>query len=405
MSIPERTLQLAELIRSKIAQTFNLAESEVALDTPFAVFNSEWENMELVRQVLKDLIEEKLAKRLFLWELFPYPRENGPRNTIEQLATYLAEDMEIPPPETTFTDPYEGGNWAWGLPAPQPYEAERNPSMAFILSTVRSGSTLLRIMLAGHPNLFSPPEPYLLLFEKMAERKHKLNQLGYYWAQRGLHAAFAQLENLTPEQVQQRIGQLEADDMSIQQVYQLLQQLTRDRLLIDKTPTYTMHPAWLRRAEDLFDGAKYLHLVRHPCAVIESLVRMRFHGRLLGNHWGCWDENPWLFAEKWWAITYHNTLQFLKEVDKQRQHLVYFEDLVTNPQSVMTDICDFLCIPFNAKVLEPYQGERMSGGIGDPNFLTRNRIDSTLATDWQQNRPPQQLSEFTQQIAIELGYD
>lgn len=405
MSIHERTLQLAEFIRSKIAQTLNLAESEVALDAPFATLHAEWENIGLVHQVLKDLIEGKLERRFYYWELLPYPRENGPRNTIEQLATYLAEDIEIPPPETTFTDPHEGGNWAWGLPGPRPAGAERNPSMVFLLSAARAGSTLLRIMLAGHPNLFSPQELYLLPFETMAERKRKLEQHGYFWMLRGLHAAVAHLEQLTLEQAQQSVSQLEADDVPIQRMYQLLQHLIGDRLLVDKTPPYSIHPAWLRRAEELFDGAKYLHLVRHPYAVIESIMRVRFHGRLIGNHWGCWDENPWLFAEKWWAITYHNTLQFLKDVHQQRQHLVYFEDLVTNPQSVMTGICDFLCIPFDAAVLEPYQGERMSGGIGDPNFLTRNRINPTLATAWKNKRPPQRLSEFTQRVATEFGYE
>ena len=36
---------------------------------------------------------------------------------------------------------------------------------------MRSGSTLLRIMLAGNPRLFAPPELQLLCFEDLAERK------------------------------------------------------------------------------------------------------------------------------------------------------------------------------------------------------------------------------------------
>ncbi len=42
--------------------------------------------------------------------------------------------------------------------------AGKNPSAVFILSPMRSGSTLLRIMLAGNPRLFSPPELQLLQF-------------------------------------------------------------------------------------------------------------------------------------------------------------------------------------------------------------------------------------------------
>jgi hypothetical protein len=48
---------------------------------------------------------------------------------------------------------------------------EKNPRMIFVLSPPRSGSTLLRIMLAGNPRLFSPPELELLSFNTLGERK------------------------------------------------------------------------------------------------------------------------------------------------------------------------------------------------------------------------------------------
>ena len=47
-------------------------------------------------------------------------------------------------------------------------EAPRADPMLFILSPPRSGSTLLRVMLAGHSRLFSPQELYLGCFPDMA---------------------------------------------------------------------------------------------------------------------------------------------------------------------------------------------------------------------------------------------
>ncbi len=41
----------------------------------------------------------------------------------------------------------------------------------FVLSPPRSGSTLLRVMLGGHPRLFAPPELELLEFDTLAERR------------------------------------------------------------------------------------------------------------------------------------------------------------------------------------------------------------------------------------------
>ena len=49
--------------------------------------------------------------------------------------------------------------------------------MAFVLGAPRSGTTLLSVMLAGHPELFSPPEMVLAPFATMAERTELLEHL------------------------------------------------------------------------------------------------------------------------------------------------------------------------------------------------------------------------------------
>jgi len=405
MSHNERTYELSNLLGIKIAETLNVDESEIEYDTPFAVLNEAWENLSLVYDILKDLIQENLERAFYVWEFYPYPRETSMLISIQRLAEYLAKEMDIPAPESGFTDLYEGGNWAWGLPSPVPEGSECNSPVVFLLSPARSGSTLLRVMLQGHPNLFCPPELYLLPFESMAERKDKFTQLGYTWMARGLAVSLVELEGLTPEQAEQRLQQLEEKDAPIQLVYRMLQELAGMRLLVDKTPLYANHPVWLRRAEELFEGAKYLHLVRHPYAVIESYVRMRFHNRLVGNHWLIRDENPWLAAEKHWTGYNHHILGFLKGIEAQRKHRILFEDLVTEPRTVLNGICDFLGIPFDEAVLNPYEGNRMTSELSDPNLMTRNKIEPSLATSWQKRRPPQQLSEFTQQLAVEFRYN
>ena len=35
-------------------------------------------------------------------------------------------------------------------------------------------------------------------------------------------------------------------------------------MLVDKTPSYALDPAMLRRAEEAFEEPLYIHLVRHP---------------------------------------------------------------------------------------------------------------------------------------------
>ena len=50
-----------------------------------------------------------------------------------------------------------------------------------MLSPPRSGSTLLRVMLGGHPRLFAPPELELLSFNTLAERRDAFSGRDSFW--------------------------------------------------------------------------------------------------------------------------------------------------------------------------------------------------------------------------------
>src|SRR5262249_50082495 len=51
------------------------------------------------------------------------------------------------------------------------WSEEKKPEVILILSSTRSGSTLLRVMLGGHERLFAPPELELLGFESLGQRR------------------------------------------------------------------------------------------------------------------------------------------------------------------------------------------------------------------------------------------
>ena len=163
-STGERAARLGDLIRNRLAQTLGIDAAEIDDDTPFQVFKREWKfsrdlhGILVFHSVIKDVIENALERSFYVYELLLHPRETGMLNTIRRLTTYLAEDMEIPAPSGTFTDPHEGANWAWDLPKSLPEGATRNPPVIFPLSSPRAGSTIFRIMLEGHPDLFAPPE-------------------------------------------------------------------------------------------------------------------------------------------------------------------------------------------------------------------------------------------------------
>ncbi len=287
-----------------------------------------------------------------------------------------------------------------GMGQPLPPE-ERNPGAIFLLSSPRSGSTLLRVMLAGHPLLFSPPELNLLAFYSM---KQSRKVLGNSFFGRGLQRTFMELKELSAEESAAYVAELSERDLPIHQVYRELQTLCAPRQLVDKSPSYSTELETLLHAEAIFNDAKYIHLVRHPYAVIESFMRIDlFTGKL---------DDPRVYIEQVWAQGNNNLMEFFKNIAPERHHFVRYEELVTAPEPVVRGLCDFLRIPFDEALLQPYEGKRMLEGVdpnsfalGDPNFMKHNKIETSLGEAWRNIQLESPLGEFATRVAKALGYE
>ncbi len=348
-----------------------------------------------------------------------YPREFYEQPTIQGLAKYLATEFDrahghssqqvaAVPSVVAATTPDSQLRGLVETMAVNRFASddvgERLPGIAFLLSSPRSGSTLLRVMLAGHPALFSPPELHLLPFSTMAERSRHLQttHLG-----EGLQRALMELLNLDVEASRTMIEAWVEQDLPIREVYATLQKRAGSRLLVDKSPSHSAHRVILARAERLFKQARYIHLVRHPYAVIESFVRLRMD-KLLGAE----GLDPHFLAEEIWTTANRNILELVQTNASDRYHRVSYEELVRNPEPVLARCCEFLGVPFNEAVLKPYEGARMTQGIhavsapiDDPNFLNHDRIDARLGETWKEIDLGHRLNSSTREIARELGYE
>ena len=74
------------------------------------------------------------------------------------------------------------------LPPPNFSLTPKNPPAIFILSPPRSGSTLLRVMLAGHKGLFAPPELQLLCCNTLRDRKATFTDRYSFWLEGTMRA-------------------------------------------------------------------------------------------------------------------------------------------------------------------------------------------------------------------------
>ena len=285
----------------------------------------------------------------------------------------------------------------------------KNPPAIFVLSPPRSGTTLLRIMLAGHGDLFAASELQLLGFETMRQRASAYSGRFSNWLD-GAVRTVMDVMALDAEAAKDYIGAAEADDLTTKQFYARLQAAVAPRVLVDKSPSYALDAGTLRKAERDFEQPRYIHLVRDPRAMIGSFERHHMEQVLY------LDEHPFdsrQLAELVWTLSHRTIVDFLADVPDERWYRLRFEDLVADPTAAMQALCGHLELPFDPALARPYERleDKMVDGVyaesapmGDPGFLGHGRIDPSLARTPDKLEGGAALGLPTQELAAVLGY-
>lgn len=287
---------------------------------------------------------------------------------------------------------------------------ERNPPALFILAPPRSGTTLLRVMLAGHPGLFAAPELQLLGFETLRERREAYQGTHALWLEGGIRALM-EVHHCDDEAAKHIMADLEARELTTGDFYRYLQDAIDGRMLVDKSPSYAMDPNALARAERDFADPLYVHLVRHPYAMVTSFEGYHMEQVLyLREH----PYSPRQLGELVWLASHRNTLDFLAGIPQHRQYMIRYEELVTRPHLVMQEMCARLGIAFDDGLLRPYDNldRKMTDGLkpdstpmGDTHLFQYQSISPRAAARWRGVEQDNFLSDPTWQIAELFGYD
>src|SRR4051812_45011361 len=185
------------------------------------------------------------------------------------------------------------------------------PSPVFVLSSVRSGSTLLRVVLNSHSQVCAPHELHLRhVSATVADRQHAILSM----KQLGLDDE--ELTNLLWDRIMDR---------------ELRR--TGKRVFVDKTPG---NGAMWERLADAWPQARFIFLLRHPASITESLV----------------DARPDLSR----ARHERQVLAYAEQVEAARAKLpgfvVRYEDLCTSPENVTRELCRFVGVRWEAGMLD-----------------------------------------------------
>jgi amino acid adenylation domain-containing protein len=372
--------------------------------------------------ILTNLLQEKLGEYVYVVALFDAP-------TLAALARYLEENytesLERVTGEKVTASGAVGGRVEPAMLvilrkvipplAPKLESAGKNRRAVFLLSPPRSGSTLLRVMLAGNPALFAPPELELLGFNTLEERKAALSGRWALW-QEGTIRALMEVYACDAEEARRRMDDAEARGLTVQQLYGELQEAiggvggVGGRLLVDKTPSYALDPATLARAEEDFAAPLYVHLLRHPYGMIRSFEKAKLE-QVFFRPSHPFDRRQ--LAELIWDVSQENILDLLSRVPAERQIQLRFEEMLTRPEREMRRLCEFLGVPFDPGMLDPYadKAQRMTDGIhqlskmvGDVKFHEHKGIEAQTADSWRREIAEDFLGDVTWELAARLGY-
>lgn len=266
--------------------------------------------------------------------------------------------------------------------------------LIFIISQPKAGSTLLQRILAGHPDVQTSAETWLMLHPVYGMRNKGIEtDYRAKWAATGVREF---LENYADGENTYKDG-IRAFAAT---VYGRVLEKHGKKLFLDKTPRYTMIVPELK---DLFPEAKFILLIRNPLAILSSELRT-----YVRNDWNVLSNfEPDLIDAPRRIIAARGILgeQAIK---------VRYESLVSDPEIVISDVCDFLGIEFQSGILDYSETPAPIGRMNDPVGIHRYTSPSKDNLEkWKQLGRNEQHRHFAlsyldvlgDQTISALGYD
>ena len=286
---------------------------------------------------------------------------------------------------------------------------EKNPPAIFILAPPRSGTSLLSLMLARHPDLIAFNELKLLGFHTISERNAAYQGKFSLWQEGAIRAVMA-LKNCTVNKAKSIIYDFEQKGDTIKAFYQQLQAWANPKIIVDKTPAYALDIRTLQKIKQDFTNPIFIHLVRHPYAMVNSFEKYHLDQVLhLKEH----HYNTQQLGELVWLESHQNILEFLKTVPSDQQFRLRYEDLVQQPAQIIQALCAQTNIPYHPNLLTPYENIEQkaidgihedSRSMSDSNLLKFKGINAKKAEEWKAATKDNFLSDLSWQLAEELGY-
>jgi hypothetical protein len=256
--------------------------------------------------------------------------------------------------------------------------------LIFLISQQRAGSTLLQRILAGHPDVHTTAEPWLMLHPIYA-----LRQKGHQ-AEYNAELAFEALQDFCDTLQGGQEHYFEGLRRMALYLYGAACAQAGKPYFLDKTPRYYLIIPELLH---VFPEARFILLLRNPLAVLASILNT-------------WVKGHWVLLARYrddLLLAPHRLVEGI-ELLGDRAIVVRYEDLVAEPASQVQTLCGRLGLDFIPGMEEYGKGEKPPGEMGDPTGVSRLTRPTAEGLDrWLELGHDRQTRHFAEGYLQSLG--
>jgi hypothetical protein len=261
-----------------------------------------------------------------------------------------------------------------------PYESEAAPII--IGGSPRSGSTLLRVILDSHPDIWIGPENGV--FQEAGQNLP------------GMQACL----DLPMPVLQALRRQSSCLGEFVDRVMARALEPQHKKTWGIKSPSVVFALETVFRA---FPRARFIHTIRDGRDVVCSLRTHPEYKLVEGRQVRTGIVNPWPGCVHTWV---GHTTAGLAWRGSPAYHEVYYEDMVSAPEQTVGDLLAWLKFPYDEAVWR-YHERQLNEGVDSPHLGIGQPVYSSAVSRWTRDLAPDAYDAFTAEagaLLVELGY-
>ena len=276
---------------------------------------------------------------------------------------------------------------------------DKEPELFFILGRERSGTTLLQSFLNAHPDIHIPNEsPFIRHLYRTYRYETNWNQdkvLGFY--EDLLGEPYFRQWSIDREALKSNLLKLAQPDFHSCCI-EVLKSGTPDNKTIshfgDKNPQYSLIPEKLL---DAFPNAKFICLIRDYRAQVNSMRRVKLE-----------TGNIAALANRW--VHFSKKLTDFNSNHPNQSLLINYESLVKDPHKVLSNLCEFLKVPYKDEMIEKRTVQVASDEFysSEHHISVKQEVSEEKISEWKEELSKSQirlLDTICGEQGKQLGYE